>query len=162
MKHLLLLIPLLLLSACSQQTETETPLTLYFGDAKIIETQDCSATVKIQRNYLSAEQTPQSVLKVLLQGTTKAEKGQGLTDLFSNENGFLEDTEPLIEYFQGVTVSDGVAVVDFSPKAMMYLNNAACFQAAVKWPIIRTLTEFPEIEEVEFSIDGEVVTDWDA
>ena len=45
---------------------------------------------------------------------------------------------------------------------MEYLNNAACAQAVVKAPIVMTLLAFDEIESVQWEIDGEVVTEWDA
>lgn len=75
----------------------------------------------------------------------------------------LEENLPEIkQYYNGVTIKDGVATVDFDKPALSRLNSAACMQAMAKTPIEKTLKQFPTIKRVEYSIDGRLVTEWDA
>ncbi len=71
-------------------------------------------------------------------------------------------TGPLVEYFRGVRVEGGAAVLMFDEGALEYLNNAACAQMAVKAPMVRTLMQFPGVSSVEYEIDGAIFRDWDA
>jgi hypothetical protein len=71
-------------------------------------------------------------------------------------------TVPLLEYYRGVRVEAGTAIVMFESGALEYLNNAACAQMAVKAPISRTLLGLPGISGVEYEIDGSLFREWDA
>jgi hypothetical protein len=71
-------------------------------------------------------------------------------------------TGPLPDYFRGVRVEGGVAILMFDEGALEYLNNAACAQMAVKAPILRTLMQFSGVSSVEYEIDGVIFRDWDA
>ncbi len=75
----------------------------------------------------------------------------------------LEENVPDIKaYYNGVTIKNGVAIVDFDKAALGRLNSAACMQASIKSPIEKTLKQFPTIKSVEYSIDGKLFDQWDA
>lgn len=73
-----------------------------------------------------------------------------------------ENYPSLKDHYNGVTIKNGVAIVDFDQPALGRLNSAACMQAMTKTPIEKTLKEFPTIKSVEYSIDGKIHTEWDA
>jgi spore germination protein GerM len=105
-------------------------------------------------------------LKELFRGPTDAEAKRGLRAAFlpsalRNTSGF-EGAQPLIDYFRGVRIQGGLAIVDFRDGAMRYLNNTASIQHSVKAPIEATLKQFPNIQRIEYSIDGKIVEGWDA
>lgn len=75
----------------------------------------------------------------------------------------LDEALPeLRPYYNGVTIKNGVAIVDFDKAALSRLNSAACMQTMTKAPIEKTLKQFPTIKSVEYSIDGKVFDQWDA
>ncbi len=71
-------------------------------------------------------------------------------------------TLPLIEYYGGIRVEDGVAIAAFEGGALEYLNAPACAQAAAKAPIEQTLLALPGVTRVEWEIDGMIFTEWGA
>lgn len=73
-----------------------------------------------------------------------------------------QDTAPLLEYFNEVRIQGSTAVASFDGGALTYLNSSACMQAVVKTPIVRTLLEFPGVDEVIWEIDGRIFEAWDA
>jgi hypothetical protein len=103
------------------------------------------------------------VLRLLFQGVTPEEKKAGLTSSFAGlTDSQSNPVEPLLNYYQGVTITDGVATVQFSRPALAYLNAAACLQATVKAPIEDTLLQFPTVKSIQYSIDGKIFDQWDA
>lgn len=75
----------------------------------------------------------------------------------------FEGARPLAGYFRGARIQGKRFVISFDEEAMRYLNNTASIQELVKGSIERTLKKnFPEIEGVDYEVDGEIVEDWDA
>ena len=112
-----------------------------------------------------SDYTPDGLVRELLRGVTTQERAAGMSSHFEVEYNVhvpTPGTKPLLTYFRGVEVKDGVAFVDFESGALRYLNASACTQAAVKGPLERTLFEFPSISEVLYRIDGIVFDEWDA
>lgn len=136
-------------------------VTLYFTDTDQLRTADCSAVLPTTRTVTDSMTTPDAVLRLLLAGVTPNEKAGGLSSQYEPAPA-IGSNRPLVDFFRGVEVIDGVAYVDFTQGALAYLNNAACLQGAVKQPMVRTLTQFPAIGRVVFRIDGRVFEDWDA
>jgi len=146
-----------------QDAEKDREVMLYFGDRQTIIDSDCSATKQVTRTIPHTTNIADATLRELLKGTTKEENDMGLTDNFSNASGYLgNDVEPLLSYYTGLSIQDGIATIDFSSGALQYLNNAACIQATVKSPIKKTLQQFPDIEDMRYFIDGKEFTEWDA
>lgn len=140
-------------------------LTLYFVNTNHPDYRlDCGAVLPVQRTTTRMTQTtPDQALRILLAGTTKEEETKGFTSEFFQPGSWtFEDIKPLSAYYQKVTVHQGTATVDFDIAALSYLNAAICIQQSVKNPIYHTLTQFPEIDNVQFSFDGKVMTEWDA
>lgn len=75
----------------------------------------------------------------------------------------FEGARPLASYFRGARIQGKRFILSFDEEAMRYLNNTASIQELVKGSIERTLKKnFPEIEGIDYEIDGEIVEDWDA
>jgi hypothetical protein len=138
-----------------------TEVTLYFTDTEELQVADCGAVLAARRVVPDSLATPTHVLRLLLDGVGVSERSAGMSSQFDPAPAIGAD-RPLADYLLGIEVRDGTAFLDFAPGALPYLNNAACLQAAVKQPIIRTLQEFPEIDRVVFRIGGEPFEDWDA
>ncbi|MDO8510057.1 MAG: GerMN domain-containing protein [bacterium] len=145
-----------------KEEETVT-LNVFFLDSKDPRSAtDCGVTRSVTRVIPETPRVADAALKELFKGPTAAEYTAGLTTAFSPNPNTGEATKELGEYYRGVSIENGTAIVDFSETALGYLNSPACMQQAVKGPIIDTLKQFTTIDEVEFSIDGEIYTEWDA
>ncbi len=146
------------------QTSGETlSVTLYFGDREVIEESDCGATKPVKRTIAKTPSVADATLRLLFQGATPQERAQGYSSDFDwDSDGMGDPLEPLLSYYRGVTVVNGIATVKFTGGAMAYLNNTSCMQEAVKTPIFDTLMQFPSIKSIQFSVDGEIITEWDA
>ena len=146
----------------TNQTEPKVKIKLYFAD----DTDYCTAQKFVEREIEKQPAIADATLRLLFEGPTEAEK--------SDENFYHafeapywmpegEVIGPLSDYFKSVKIKpEKRAVVDFDKVAERYLNQPACAAASVMSPIIETLKQFPSVEEVEFSLDGEVITEWDA
>lgn len=68
---------------------------------------------------------------------------------------------PLATEIKGINVKDGLATVDFS-KEVLDANVGASGEALGIQSIVNTLTEFPEIEKVSFTVEGKTdeAMDW--
>lgn len=65
--------------------------------------------------------------------------------------------------YNSVTISNRIATVDFNVGARKYLDQAtAGISSKYTNSIRKTLLQFDTIDKVQFSIDGKVITDWDA
>src|SRR4030095_14784862 len=76
----------------------------------------------------------------------------------------MEGLGQLGEYYRGVSIKDGVAVVNFRPGAEKYLHvlGPACGQEKVLTPIVQTLKRLSTITTVDFAINGKIIEEWDA
>lgn len=75
----------------------------------------------------------------------------------------VEGARPLGTYYRGARIEGTVFIICFSADAMRYLNNTAGIQQSVKGAIEATIMKnFPEVEKIEYEIEGEIVADWDA
>lgn len=129
--------------------------------------ENCDVTENVKRIVPYTLQTADTALRELFKGPTEEEKASGLSSTFEPNMAlavvFVEgEIQPLGTYYRGVSIKNKTAVIDFDREALAYLNSPACLQAAVKSPMIQTLLQFPTIKQVEFSIDGEIYTEWDA
>lgn len=75
----------------------------------------------------------------------------------------FKGTKPLINYFRGARIKDGIIILSFSEDAMRYLNHTVSIQEIIKGSIEATLKlHFPKTKALKYEIDGEIVEDWDA
>jgi hypothetical protein len=114
-------------------------LKLHFQDTKGI-AQDCEATMLVERTIAPTPRLAAAALDIL----------------------FTESLPKIRSAFHAVTITNGVATLDFAPAALEYLNGPACEQASYKAPIEQTLKEFSTVKSVQYSIDGQLHTEWDA
>ncbi len=110
--------------------------------------------------------TPEGVLAALFFLTHKA-SDTSLSNPFVPE--FISSTSShkgalrLGAYYHGVEKNATTITVSFSKEAMRYLNSTVSIQHCTKGAIERTLKlNFPDVEEIAYKIDGEIVSDWDA
>lgn len=124
---------------------------IYRSDEANVQT-DCEAVVgeEWQAPDPSDAHVPTAAIRRVIEGVTASKR--------LHRPGTL----PLAEYFRGVRVEGGVAILMFDEGALEYLNNAACAQMAVKAPMVRTLMQFPGVAAVEYEIGGVIFRDWDA
>ncbi|MEG3070925.1 MAG: GerMN domain-containing protein [Candidatus Syntrophopropionicum ammoniitolerans] len=68
---------------------------------------------------------------------------------------------PAATKVNSIDIEDGLATVDFSQE-VLHANVGASGEALGIQSIVNTLTEFPEIKKVSFTVEGEVETamDW--
>ena len=76
----------------------------------------------------------------------------------------MEGLGPLGNYYRGVSIKDGVAVVNFRSGAEKHLHvlGPACRQEQVLTPIAETLKRFSTIKSVDYAINGKIIEEWDA
>ena len=148
----------------SQAVEDYMEITLFFTDKEVMQARDCGATMSVTRYIPKAAAVADAALRELFKGVTHQEETMGMTDSFKSKPQYWEvdTTLDLIDYYQGVAIKEGIATVQFAGGAMAYLNNAACIQQSVKGPIEDTLLHFPSVSSVQYSVDGEIITGWDA
>lgn len=150
---------LVLVLGCSQTPpihEDQVRVIYYFVDAEKMDV-DCSAVKPVERFTRAESADVDSIVRSLLKGVNENERKNGATDAF-----YQQHQKSLGEYFEKVEINKTTAILYFQRGSLAYLNAPACLQQAVKGPIIKTLTAIPGIESVEFAIDGEIYTDWDA
>jgi hypothetical protein len=146
---------LVVAAACgSEKSESgrtgPTTLTIYRSDEANIAT-DCGAVVAEKwMPPAPGDDIPSAAMREVLRGVLPSSRLH------------RPGTGPLLEYFRGVRVDGGTAILMFDGGALEYLNNAACAQMAVKAPLERTLVGLPGISRVEYEIDGSIFRDWDA
>jgi len=143
-------------------TERSTVLVYFIDNNNEATTTSCGITRGVARNVKKGEGVYKNTLINLFEGPNRYEKDDGLISTFEPPSSLPANIKSLADYFNGISIVDGVAIVDFKEKALLYLNSTACTQESIKRPIENTLKQFPEIEQVEYSINGEVFRDWDA
>jgi spore germination protein GerM len=139
----------------SENAKTVT-VTLHFTDVLVAQEYDCGATLPVKREVQVTDNIIDSTLRLLFKGVTEEEKNKNLSDSFD-----FNTSDPLVKYYIGVSIEDGVAIVNFREGAMRFLDSPLCMQQTVKDPIEKTLLEFPDIVSVKYAIEGEVVNDFD-
>lgn len=129
-------------------------LSVYFTNPKLPEwANTCGAGEFVKRRVPPTKRLADAALRLLFAGPTVAEQAKG-----------MESLGPLGKYYRGVSVKDGVAVVNFRPGAEKYLHvlGPACKQEQVLTPIAETLKCFGTIKSVAYAINGKIIEEWDA
>lgn len=110
--------------------------------------------------------SPEGVVGALLTLGDQA-KNRKLSNPFLPEtiraSSHFEGARPLAAYYRGARIEGETFIVSFSGEAMRYLNNAAGIQEFVKGAIVATVMKnFPAVKDLQYEIDGEIVSEWDA
>jgi hypothetical protein len=76
---------------------------------------------------------------------------------------FFDKKEPLYYSFRGLRKKGKTVTLRFTGDAMVYLDSAISLQDAIKGALEGTIKlHAPDCKTVEYEIDGQVVTEWDA
>ncbi len=129
-------------------------LSVYFTNPKLPEfANTCGAGEFVKRKVKPTKKLADAALRLLFAGPDVSEQAKG-----------MEGLGPLGVYYRGVSIKDGVAVVNFRPGAEKYLHvlGPACGQERVLTPIVKTLKRMSTIKSVDFAINGKIIEEWDA
>lgn len=141
-------------SAHHFDTKREIEIKLFFSNPKLpAYTSDCSAGEFVNRRIPATRQVAAAALRLLFAGPSAEEKARG-----------MEGVARLGDFYIGVTIRKGTAVVNFRRGAEKYLhvNGPLCMQDMVLAPIAQTLKQFAAILSVDYAIEGKIIEDWDA
>ena len=125
--------------------------------------------VAVERTVKRTNRVADAAVRELLKGVGDRERKMGLTSVYAVEDIITGREEcvsgkmkPLADYFLGVSIKKGVATVNFRAEAECYLQSAITMMNFVMDPIYATLKQFKSIKEVQYALDGKVITEWDA
>ncbi|MEY2548933.1 MAG: hypothetical protein QOD64_1515 [Verrucomicrobiota bacterium] len=75
---------------------------------------------------------------------------------------FFDKTQPLYRSFRGLRKKGKTVTLRFTGDAMSYLDSAISLQDAIKGALEETIKlHAPDCKNVQYEVDGEVVTEWD-
>jgi spore germination protein GerM len=125
--------------------------------------------VAVERNVKKTSRVADAAVREVLKGASEGDRKNGLTDAYSvksiitgREECTGDNMKPLGAYLIGVSIKKGVATVNFRAPAECYLQSTVTMMNFVMNPIDATLKQFKTIKEVEYALDGKVITEWDA
>ncbi len=128
---------------------------LYFYSQTDYENALFDLPVRVERCIMpKPENIADAALRALFDGPTTDEHVNGAVTSIDMQN--------LAPLYLGLTIKDGVAIVNFKKQALSMLNSAAARQFMVKSPIQMTLLQFQNITDVTYAIDGVIFDEWDA
>ncbi|HEX8249198.1 MAG TPA: hypothetical protein VF599_13560 [Pyrinomonadaceae bacterium] len=144
---------------------SSTKIKLYFPPRKDWDYNVVAVTRRIPKTRRVAD----AELRELFKGVNDDERKRGLFSAYSLESMITGREEcsrkiikPLLAYYSGVSIRNGVATVNFHKPAGCYLETTPAMANAVMMPLDSTLKQFKSIKEVQYALDGEVITEWDA
>ena len=74
-----------------------------------------------------------------------------------------EKKGPLYQYFRGVRKKGKTVTLRFSGDAMLYLDSPITLSQSIQGALEKTIKlHSPDCKIVEYEVDGQVVTEWDA
>lgn len=128
------------------EPQTEEPQTqvveVYFGNGEK-GGDECDAVFPVEREIEKTEGVGKAALKELLKGPTDEEEDEGY---FTSINSGVE--------VNGLNIENGKATVDFSSEIEDRVGGS-CMVTAIKAQIKETLKQFPTVDEVEISVEGQ-------
>lgn len=125
-----------------QPEPTTQQVEVYFGHTEKTG-DDCSNVFAVEREIESTEAVGKTALQELLAGPTSEEEDQGY---YTSINSGVE--------INSLSIEDGVAKVDFTSRLEERVGGS-CAVAAIRAQIEETLKQFPGVDEVEISVEGE-------
>jgi spore germination protein GerM len=120
----------------------EQTVSIYFSPLGIT---DCTQVSAATRTVSATPQIGRAALEALLQGPTVTERDQGLLTNI-----------PAGTALNSLTIENGVAQADFNQTLNQI--SGSCRVQAVRAQIEQTLLQFPTVNQVEISINGETET----
>jgi spore germination protein GerM len=129
-------------------------ITFFFYSEKDLEDAFVSSPVEITRLTDAHLDPIDAILRAMFSEPREHEYAQGARS--------SEDLYALDEYYLGVSIENRIATIDFADNALSILNSTATRQLMAKDLVEHTLKSQPSIDSVQYSIEGEVWTEWDA
>ena len=127
-----------------EQPSRQTAVKVFFGNSAMNpNAEDCSLVYPVFRNIAATETVGEASLEELLKGPTEADKQQGY---YTSLNSGVK--------LQSLTIENGVAKADFDPQ-LQYQVGGSCRVQAIRAEITQTLKQFPTVNEVFISVNGE-------
>lgn len=132
---------------------TDVEIKVYFTNPNLPNGNGCDTGEFVTRKIPRTTQVADEALRQLFAGPTAGEKAKG-----------MEAIPSLSDYYIGLTIKKGIAIVNFRPGAEEYLHVSGpiCMQNQVLMPIKKTLKQFPSIKDVDYAINGKIIEEWDA
>jgi len=115
---------------------------VYFPNTKLNDMTDCSDVYEVSRTTKEKVAVGRASLELLLQGPNEDEL----------EDGYFTNIPKGVE-IQSLNISNGVARVDFNNKLQEGVGGS-CRVESIRSQISETLKQFPTVQEVIISIDG--------
>jgi len=115
---------------------------VFFNNDKLDPEISCYKVFPVEREIIKTPAIARAALAELLAGTTPTEK----------ESGFVMIIEPGSK-IQSLTIENGIAKVDFNEQLEAH-PGGSCRAAAIRAQISETLKQFPSVENVIISING--------
>jgi len=148
------------------QTGGTMQIKLYFPTE---EDEAIDKLIEVRRSIKKTTRVADAALRELFKGVTEDERQKGLTSAYAVSDIVTgrgecqgDKMKPLGAYLIGVTIKRGIATVNFRPAAECYLQSAISQMDRVMNPIDKTLMQFKSIKEVQYALNGKVITEWDA
>lgn len=116
---------------------------VYFPNTKMGSTDDCSLVYPLNRKIPYTQAVGRAALNELFNGITQEEKEDGY---FTNLNTGIQ--------IQSITIQNGIAKVDFNQKLQEGIGGS-CKVTSIRAQIEKTLLQFPTVNTVIISIDGQ-------
>ena len=123
-------------------TET-TKIQVYFDNNQQNPAVDCSKVFPVERKIWKTPAVARAALVELLKGPTETEKEQG-----------FKTTLPQGVEIKSLTIENGVAKADFNNQ-LQFQVGGACLVTFIRSQITETLKQFPTVESVVISVDGQ-------
>ena len=133
-------------------SSTDLEIKVFFTNPKIPNGNECDTGEFVIRKIPRTTQVADAAVRQLFVGPSANEKAKG-----------MEAIPSLSDYYIGIAIRKETAVVNFRPGAEKYLHvdGPLCMQDSVLTPILKTLRQFPAINNVDYAINGKIIEDWD-
>lgn len=122
-----------------------TKIKLYFGNSNLDPENSCNKVFAVERDITKTEGIARATIEELLKGPTQAEKDAGF---FTSINAGVK-----LNSIDILKSNPPVAKIDFDEQ-LQFQVGGSCKVSAIRAEITETLKQFPTIEEVIISING--------
>ncbi len=123
--------------------EEEIVVKIYFNNDRLDPQVSCDKVFPVEREISGTQAVARAALEQLLKGPTPQEE----------EEGFFTSINQGVK-IQDLTIENGTARVDFDGQ-LQFQVAGSCRVAAIRAQITETLKQFPTVDDVLISIDGE-------
>src|SRR4030042_3349817 len=116
---------------------------VFFNNNNLDPEFSCNKVFPVERKILKTKAVGMAALEELLKGPTDSEKNQG----------FFTSINPEVKV-QSLIIENGIAKADFD-ETLQFQVGGSCRVSAIRSQITETLKQFPTVDSVTISINGE-------